>query len=386
LPDQIFTITQIPVNEGERIEVRELFGPRANVEWRLLALELNNNDPRVIAELESLLGREDAIGDVVKDDLRLIRDRNKRVVEVWVRWQEQPHLFFSQPQDRHYVIDRATGRVYFGDGALGRIPPAGSLIVAKKFRSGGGGVGNVKPKEIKQLLGSLPGVEAVFNPTAAEGGANGETIEVFRDRAPQSIRHRGRAITPGDYETLAHEASADIAVARVLPARNPSRRVIPGWVTLMIIPASKELRPFPSFGLRQKVQQFIASRAPADLAAAAHIYVTGPDYLPIDVEATIAPINPAEAGEVEGRARAALEDFLHPLRGGPGRGGWELGRDVFLSDLASVLERVKGVNYVEALALLLEGSPQGEQIAVPDDRIAVAGELRIKLKAAEINS
>jgi hypothetical protein len=154
----------------------------------------------------------------------------------------------------------------------------------------------------------------------------------------------------------------------------------------MIIPASKDRRPWPSFGLRQKVQKFIASRAPADLAAAAHIYVTGPDYLPIDIEVTIAPINPAEAGEVEGRARAALEDFLHPLRGGPGRGGWEPGRDVYLSDLASELERVKGVNYVEALALLLEGSPQGEQIDVPDDRIAVAGELRIKLKAAEINS
>jgi hypothetical protein len=60
-----------------------------------------------------------------------------------------------------------------------------------------------------------------------------------------------------------------------------------------------------------------------------------------------------------------------------------LGRDVYLSDLAAVLERVKGVDYVEELALLLEGTPQGERVAVPDNRITVAGELRVKIKARE---
>lgn len=383
LPDQVFAITQIPINPGERIEVRELSGPRANVEWRIVALELNNGDPRVISELEQLLGREDSQGDIVKDDLRLTRDRNKRVTEVWVLWYEQAHLFFSEANDRHYVIDRARGRVFFGDGFRGRIPQPGALILARQFRAGGGLAGNVGARAISQLLGSVPGVEAVFNPRVAEGGADGETIQAFGARAPKSIHHRGRAIAPADFETLAHEASADIAVARALPTRNASGRVMPGWVTLIIIPQSKKRQPWPSFGLRQKVLRFIDARGCADLVAADHIYVTGPDYLPIDVEATIAPLDSAEAGEVEDRAKAALEDFLHPLRGGPSQAGWELGRDVHLSDLAAVLERVKGVDYVEHLALLLDRAPQGERVAVPDNRIAVAGELRVKIKAAE---
>ena len=37
-PDQAFTFRQIPVLPGEEIEVRELAGQRANVEWRMLAL------------------------------------------------------------------------------------------------------------------------------------------------------------------------------------------------------------------------------------------------------------------------------------------------------------------------------------------------------------
>jgi hypothetical protein len=383
LPDQVFIITQTPVNAGERLEVRELAGPRANVEWRILALEVALGDQSIIRELEEMLGREEAVTDIVKDDLRLRRDKNKRVTEVWVHWQERPHLFFSGPNDRHYMIDRARGRVIFGDSVRGRIPTAGAAVMAKQFRAGGGLVGNVAPRAVSQLLGSVPGVQAVFNARAGEGGADGETLEAFSSRAPRTIRHRGRAISPSDFETLAQEASPAVAVARAIPTRNASGRNLPGWVTLLIIPQSRERRPWPSFGLRQQVQRYIEQHAPADLAASGHIYITGPDYVLIDVEATIAPVDPAEAGEVESRARAALEDFLHPLRGGPEGRGWQPGRDVFLSDVSAVLERTKGVDFVEELTLLLDGAPQGERLAVSDERIAIAGNIRLKLKTPE---
>jgi predicted phage baseplate assembly protein len=313
----------------------------------------------------------------------LRRDRNKRVTEVWVRWQERSHLFFSGREDRHYAIDRARGRLLFGNGLQGKIPPAGATILARQHRAGGGLVGNVAGRTITQLLAGVAGVQAVFNPRPGEGGADGETVESFGPRGPKTVRHRGRAIAPADYQTLAREASPAVAAARAIPTRNARGRIIPGWVTLVIIPQSQDPRPWPSFGLRQQVYRSIVDRAPADLAAANQIYVTGPAYLPIDVAATIAPVNPAEAGAVEERARAVLGEFLHPLHGGPDRRGWEIGRDVFLSDVAAVLERVPGVDYVEELALLLNGGVQGERIAVDEDHIVVAGMIRLRLKAAE---
>ena len=57
-PNQVFSLTQTPVLHGERIEVRELGGARANVEWRILAMELWNGDGSVLAQLERLLARE----------------------------------------------------------------------------------------------------------------------------------------------------------------------------------------------------------------------------------------------------------------------------------------------------------------------------------------
>ena len=58
--------------------------------------------------------------------LRLTRDRNKQVTEVWVRWERRDDLLLSRSGDRHYALDRATGRLTFGGGA--NVPPAGAPI------------------------------------------------------------------------------------------------------------------------------------------------------------------------------------------------------------------------------------------------------------------
>jgi hypothetical protein len=79
----------------------------------------------------------------------------------------------------------------------------------------------------------------------------------------------------------------------------------------------------------------------------------------------------------------ALAGFLHPLTGGPEGVGWPFGRDVYLSDVAAALERTPGVDYVVELSLLLNDTPQGECVAVPADRIVVAGPIRVRVLAAE---
>jgi len=130
------------------------------------------------------------------------------------------------------------------------------------------------------------------------------------------------------------------------------------------------------------VHDYLAARTPATLSAE-RLGVIGPTYLPIGVAATVVPRLTGEAGIVEGRVRATLERFLHPLTGGPEGSGWPFGRDVFISDLAAVLERVEGVDYVRDLDLLLNGTPRGAQVSVPPDRIVVAGALSVEMQAEE---
>jgi hypothetical protein len=64
--------------------------------------------------------------------------RENGAVEEWV---ELPSLAESGPDDRHFTLDRETGRVTFGDGTQGRRPPEGSRVEAA-YRCGGGRAGN----------------------------------------------------------------------------------------------------------------------------------------------------------------------------------------------------------------------------------------------------
>ncbi len=362
-PNQVFFFRQIPVLPGEHIDVRELSGPRAQVELPILTGELLK-------------------AGLTEEDIRTVSDpRTGRVTEVWVRWQARPHLYFSGPDDRHYVIERARGRLIFGDDRLGKIPPPGdNNILARRYQAGGGLAGNVPAGAVSQLLGMATPAQAVSNPRPAEGGADGETIDALRWRGPQTIRHRWRPLSARDYEALAREASPGVAVARALPTTHFSGRYAPGWVSLVIIPHSPEPQPLPSLELKRRVQRYLSARAPAGVAG---IHVAGPHYLPIGVAMTVAPRDMQEAGPVERRVRASLERFLHPLTGGPDGSGWPFGRDVYLSDLASILETVDGVDYVQELQLLRNGSPQGERAIVPPDRVVAAGPIRIRVRATE---
>jgi predicted phage baseplate assembly protein len=259
--------------------------------------------------------------------------------------------------------------------------PAGTgNVIARVYRAGGGAAGNVAAGAVSQLLGGIPYVSGVTNPQAAEGGADGESTQQIRVRGPQTLRHRERALAGRDYESLAHEASPGVAVARALPTTHSSGRHMPGWVTLIIIPWGQEARPTPSFGLRRAVQDFVLAHAPAGLGG---LFVTGPTYLPVGVAAIVAPVDLNQAGPVGVAVRQALEAFFHPLTGGPGGQGWPFGRAVYLSDVAAVLETVPGVDYVQELDLLLDGTPQGETVPVPGDRIVVAGPMQVRIRARE---
>lgn len=359
---QAFFLRNTPVLEGQVVEVRELEGGRAAVE--LPALE-----------------RELAASGLGADDARVVHDRRTgAVAEVWVRWTEQPHLLFSAPGDRHYVLDRPAGRVVFGDGLNGRIPPAGvDNVRARHYQAGGGMAGNVGAGAVDQLLAGVL-AQGVSNPRAAEGGADAELVGRIGTRGALVTRHRRQAVTADDYAALAKEASPAVAVARVLPETRANGRPAPGCVKVVVVPHSTSPRPQPSFELRRRVREFLDARVPAGVVG--RVSVDGPDYLPVGARVTVAAVDPDDAGPLLRRVHDTLGRFLHPLTGGPDGEGWPFGRSVFLSDVAAVLERLQGVDYVRELVLEAQGLPQSEEVRVPPHRICVAGDIHVRVEEA----
>jgi hypothetical protein len=363
IPNQSFFLNKSPLLPGEQLEVRELDGLRANVEYPILLDELT------------------ALGYSSNEIVTTSDPRTNHITEVWVLWQERPHFYFSGPDDRHYVVERTSSRVLFGDGVHGKLPPVGSgNIRARVYQAGGGLAGNVAPGQINQIMSGVL-ASSVTNPRAGEGGADGETPVEILSRGPNVFRHQERSMSAPDYEALAREASPAIAAVRVLPATAANGRPSAGSVTVVIVPHSQDPQPQPSFDLRQEVHDFLALRAPCTVASS-DITVKGPSYLPVGISGILVPKDISQAGTIGAAATAAMTAFLHPLTGGPDGTGWAFGRGVFISDVAAILEAIPGVDHAEFLELRLNDTPVGDSVTVPPDRMVVAGPIRIEVRGA----
>ena len=362
-PSQSLFFQQFPVAVGETVQVCELVGAQAQVEFLVLQEQLS------------------ALGFASSAIRTLTDPRSGQITQVWVTWIGQPNFYFSGPDDRHYVLDHASGRIIFGNGTNGMLPtPGNSNIMAYQYQAGGGLAGDVAVGAINQLLGGAT-AQSVTNPAAAEGGADTEATADVATRGPQVLRHRGSALAAADYEALALQASPGVAIARCLPATSANLRRAPGWVTLILVPRSLDPQPEPSYELKQDVMAYLAERAPSAIASG-RISVIPPNYLLVGVSATVAAKQISQSGIVKAAVVAALNQFFHPLYGGPDSSGWPFGRSVYLSDVARLLEGIDGVDYVRLLELLLNLIPSGDMVTVPTERLVAAGPMLIVMEGA----
>lgn len=281
----------------------------------------------------------------------------------WVRWAGVPDFLTSTATDRHYTLDRLAGRVTFGDGVAGAVPPRGAAIVAT-YETGGGRAGNVAAGAVSELKNDIALVDSVTNPEAADGGADVETTDAVVARAPHELRDRNRAVAPADYERLALAASRRLARARCLPRMDEAGESRLGWVTVLIVPESDDVRPMPSAELREHVETELAAHAPLTLVAPdSRLVVRGPSYVSVSVDAGLASVIGERVSVLEARATEAITAFLHPLTGADGD-GWAFGHLPCVSDLLAVLEGVEGVDHVDRVTLTYAGS--GAPVTVGD--------------------
>lgn len=282
----------------------------------------------------------------------------------WVPWREVETFQDSSPGDRHYILDGVTGTVTFGptirqqDGAerpFGAVPEKGSHIRMARYRVGGGTAGNVGANTLTVLKSSIPYVARVTNRIAAVGGLDPETMDAARMRAPAALRSQNRAVTAGDYEFLALQASRRVARAKCIQARSEARgsATPPGTVEVLIVPllpaghqrTLQALQPPPE--MLEEVRTYLDERR----LLGTQLVVDGPGYLGVIVEATIVAERQANAEQVRERVLRRITEHLDPLNGGPDGGGWPFGRDLYLSEMQSVVQAVPGVEYAQDVTI-----------------------------------
>lgn len=314
---------------------------------------------------------------------------------VWRRWIQRPDFDASGPMDAHFLLDPHEGVVTFGDGWHSRVVPAGVPIIARYQRTRGK-AGNLNANTISRLASS-PHNTAIFTghsdqtenrltvtgPLPARTGSGGETLSESAARAFAEVDKTQRAVTLSDHEELA-KSTPGVRLARVkawpnLHAAFPCLEA-PGVITIVIVPHLPADRPAPCPGLRHAVSSYLASRR----ILGTRVEVVGPTYAEVAVRASVRARRGIGIGKLEQRIRTALDEFFHPLSGGPDKDGWPFGRHVYRSEVLQILDEAPGTDYVISLELIAaEGEVTCGNVCIPATGLVAAGPHQIEVLRAQ---
>jgi hypothetical protein len=280
-------------------------------------------------------------------------------------WTPQPHLLDSGPDDDHFVVeidDERRPHLRFGDGLLGRRPPARAAFAAH-YRVGSGPSGNVGRDTITEIVlrtTTLSGVALrARNPLPAAGGTDPEPVELVKQLAPNAFRQAlRRAVTAADYATLA--AAPDGVPSTAIQGAVAELQWTGSWYEahVAVDPIGGEaaspallasvqvgLEPFRRIGHDLRVVG--ARYVPLDIALDLCVL---PDYVRRDVVAAV-----VEAFGSRRLANGTL-GFFHP-------DNLRFERSVFLSQVVATAQAVPGVRSVDVTTFKRLFEPAGDEKA-----------------------
>jgi hypothetical protein len=312
------------------------------------------------------------------------KDDSGNVTEFWVKWDEVQYFFDSGSKDRHYMIDRTSGEIRFGDGIHGMVPSIGNNNINAIYSTGGGKNGNIPATKISKLQSTITFVDKVYNPVTSDGGADTEEVEALIERAPFVLKHRNRAVALLDYKMLVKEASNKIARVKILPNLNAQGDHMPGTITIVIVPQSPDLKPMPTPELRHIVERYIKERC----SNLAKLNVIQPTYVIVKISAIIVTDRVDAIPVIEQKAKSRIIDFLHPLYGGSEGKGWDFGAVPCISDIFPLLEKIDYVDHVSKITVQLYNESNSklteikrtDNFKLPADTLLCSGEHEISAK------
>ena len=307
--------------------------------------------------------------------------------------------------DRWYQIDHITGEARFGplvrepDGGArqcGAVPPKGRSIRMSRYRHGGGASGNVGPNTIVVLKQAVPYINPqVTNRRAATGGADPETLERAKLRAPEALRTRDRAVTASDFELLARNASSGVARVKCLQA-GPHRgagSTTAGQVTVLLVPEvthatgplePDRLRLDPS--TRAAVLRYLDERR----LLTTSLTVDDAPIMGVSIDAYVQIHPTADPDRVRAAIERRLYRFLHPTLGWTDGRGWPFGRDLSIYDLYGLIQGVPGVLFVASVRIfpIQEGSRGAavDRLTLAAGAVIYSGRHTVTVERAEMSS
>ncbi len=278
-------------------------------------------------------------------DIRVLVERSGGNPVEW-RPAREGNLLIAGKDERVFVVDPVEGTLTFGNGVRGRMLPVGANnVIVEAYHHIPGAVGNVAAGAVTKCESAADKV-SVLNLLPAVGGRDAEGIDQIIRRAPSLLTSRDRAVTAGDFEIIAREASGEVSRAACSGEMTDD-----GSVEVVILPrrrAGEEVPdPFLAGGLREHVQGYLKRRCLINV----HPVVRLATFRPIDVSLTVRLRANANLLVVREQATRWVKRFLDPYMGGLDRDGWPFRGTLYAQDLARLVADIADVRHLAQVQL-----------------------------------
>ena len=242
---------------------------------------------------------------------RVELEREDRVItHCWVLWQRRDHLALAGPEERCYSLDPYTGRICFGDGNHGRVPPQGEENLRVKYAYGGGSRGNQPAGTVTQPVGSLPRISRVENLTPMSGGTDRLPPEKVDAIGSKALKHRGRAAGIRDFEEIVLQDFPQVRHVKCFSGRDVSGAYAPGHVSVVVEGCDLDSRRATD-DLCQRIYEALSQQCDCVMAAEGRLHVVGSTVITVSSTVTVEMADPDQSAVTQQAIANRLEELIN---------------------------------------------------------------------------
>jgi predicted phage baseplate assembly protein len=303
---------------------------------------------------------------------------------VFREWKRVLDLGQAAPSDACFLLDSTLGRVVFGNGVNGRIPPAGAQLRHLDYVVTRGAAGNIAAGMEFVVPGAVlrdPSGSYGNNYAPFAQGADAWGSEELRAEARTRALERRVLLTDAELERAARElpglgvARADVQHGH--PALRSQRA--PGARTLVVTPeraaSTDALAPVPERYLRALQRALEPRRVLGE-----RLTVIGTRRVPVSVSAVLLVEDGRDGARLSAAAQERLNARLSDVQRPGARAPWPVGRDVTSEEMQALLAAVDGVLAVTACSVARPGSASVAVLRLESDEVAIGVGHRISVR------
>ncbi|MCL1822992.1 MAG: hypothetical protein FWG44_02195 [Oscillospiraceae bacterium] len=253
------------------------------------------------------------------DEVKAEYDGLNRINDFFVKWSETENFDNSKPDDRHYVLDRMTNSIRFGDGAHVKIPmvtDSTAFTVQVKCCDGAGA--NLPAGAVNAVMGNILYVENIYNPVATYAGNDIEAVEKAVERGVNIINSKNRLVSELDFIREANAFSGMISQTECIIGKDADGNKKSGMVSLAVLMNDYADGSYSFEGIRERLKTRLLEKSEATLTES-DLFISEPVFVTITVDVWVKTSDFSAGFETQNFITEHIRNFIEPVQASGGQ-------------------------------------------------------------------